>query len=65
MGKLRKNDTPVEKGITVCPQLSSPPQYFSSRPYLEAHVVYMKPMTPCTVLAAESQPWKFERSSAS
>ena len=39
--------------------------YFSSRPYLDAQVVYMKPTMPRTSLAAESQPWKFDRSSAS
>ena len=65
MGKLQKNDAPVEKGDHGLLASFIASAYFSSRPYLEVQVVYMNPMMPRTVLAAESRPWKFEGSSAS
>ena len=50
MGKPRMNDTPVEKGTHGLSAAFIASAYFSIRPYLEAQVVYMKPMTPRTLL---------------
>ena len=53
MGKLRRKRYARHKGDHGLPVAFIASAYFSSRPYLEAQVVYMNPMTPWIVLAAE------------